>query len=190
MSASQGESHLEPARRTEPSETLDQLIPRLYYELRAAAHRQLDARHRDGNGTPSLSTTALVNEAYLKLVDQSSATWHDRAHFLALAAVAMRHILVDRARAHAAAKRGGARRRVTLDENTIALEDQAEVVLAIDEALTSLEAESPRLFQVVVSRFYGGLTEEETAEALGITVRTVQRDWAKARMLLRRSLAR
>ena len=169
-------------------EALDQLVPVLYAELRAAAHRQLNVRRNPNDSTPTFGTTALVNEAYLKLVDQSRATWKDRAHFLALASVAMRHVLVDRARARTATKRGGEHRKVSLDEETFSVDDQPEVVLAIDEALKSLEALDPRLAQVVVARFFGGLSEEETAEALGITKRTVQRDWVKARMLLRRAL--
>lgn len=133
-------------------------------------------------------TTALVHEAYIKLVDQSSAQWGDRAHFLALASVAMRHVLIDRAKARVALKRGGVRRQVTLDEGVIAVEDQAESLLDIDEALDRLAVIQPRLARVVECRFYGGLSEEEIAEALGVTVRTVERDWAKARMLLRAAL--
>jgi RNA polymerase sigma factor (TIGR02999 family) len=131
----------------------------------------------------------LVHEAYLKLVDQSRAGWRDRAHFFALSSVAMRHILVDRARARATLKRGGARRRVTLDDATITVDDCAEMLLALDEALERLAAVEPRLAKVVEYRFFGGLSEREIAEALGITERTVERDWVKARMLLRRALA-
>jgi len=173
--------------RRERREALDQLVAEIYQELRAVARRQLRARHR-GGGTPTLSTTALVNEAYLKLVDQSRATWRDRGHFLALAAVAMRHILVDRARGRSSEKRGGARQRITFDEEVIALDDQSDVVLALDEALDVLETLNPRLSQVVTLRFFGGISEEEIATMLDLTVRTVQRDWKKARMLLRRLL--
>jgi len=174
--------------RRERREALDQLVAGVYQELRAVAHRQLRARHRVAAGTPTLCTTALVNEAYLKLVDQSRATWRDRAHFLALAAVAMRHILVDRARARSSGKRGGARQRITWDDDAIALDDQSDVMLEIDEALAILETLNPRLSQVVTLRFFGGIAEEEIAGILDLTVRTVQRDWAKARMLLRRIL--
>ena len=135
------------------------------------------------------ATTELVHEAYLKLVDQSQAEWRDRAHFLALASVAMRHVLVDRAKGRAAVKRGGDRRRVSFDEGRIGADDQSEALLQLDEALERLAAAEPRLARVVEYRFFGGLTEDEIAEALAITVRTVQRDWAKARMLLRRALA-
>ena len=165
-------------------QSLDLVMSRGYQELRAIAHRRLTTRGRGG----TLSTTGLVNEAYLKLVDQSPAPWRDRAHFLALASLAMRHVLVDRARERHALKRGGARTHITFDEDQIGAEAQAEVVLNLNEAIDRLAAWEPRLAQVVECRFFGGLTETETAEALGITVRTVQRDWVKARVLLRRAL--
>jgi RNA polymerase sigma factor (TIGR02999 family) len=165
-------------------ESLDRLLPVVYEELRAIAHRHL-ARRGEGD---TLVTTALVHEAYLKLVDQSRAQWRDRAHFFALASVAMRHVLVDRAKARTAVKRGGVRRKITLDDDAIAVDDQAESLLEIDDALTRLAEVSPRLARIVECRFYGGLSEEEIAEALGVTVRTVERDWVKARMLLRQAL--
>jgi RNA polymerase sigma factor (TIGR02999 family) len=164
--------------------SFEHLVPLVYRELRAIAHRQLGARGRGG----TLSTTELVHEAYLKLVDQTQAGWRDRAHFLALASVAMRHVLVDRARARGALKRGGGRRAVSFDESRIGQDGQPETLLQLDEALERLSAVEPRLARVVECRFFGGLTEEEIAEVLGVTVRTVQRDWAKARMLLRRAL--
>ncbi len=170
--------------RSGKRESLDRLVPLVYEELRLIAHRQLAARGRDA----TLQTTGLVHEAYLKLVDQSRAQWHDRAHFLAVASLAMRHVLVDRAKARMALKRGGERRRITLDEDQIAVDDQPEALLQLDEAMNRLAEAQPRLAQVVECRFFGGLTEEEIAEALDVTVRTVQRDWAKARMLLRRAL--
>ena len=164
--------------------SLDRLVPLVYAELRAIAHRHLGAQERGG----TLSTTALVHEAYLKLVDQSRANWRDRAHFLALASVAMRHVLVDRAKARAALKRGGGQRPLTLDEQDLAVDEHPEALLQLDEALERLASVEPRLARVVECRFFGGLTETEIAEALGVTVRTVERDWAKARMLLRRAL--
>lgn len=170
--------------RTGDRESLDGLMPLLYAELQAIAHRQLGRRGRGG----SLSTTALVHEAYLKLVDQSQAQWRDRAHFLALAAVVMRHVLVNRAKARMAQKRGGDHLRITLDEQAIAADDQPAAMLQLNDALDQLALLEPRLARVVECRFFGGLTEEEIAEALAVTVRTVQRDWAKARMLLRRAL--
>lgn len=141
---------------------------------------------RGRNGT--LSTTALVNEAYLKLVEQSSVAWSDRAHFLALASLVMRHVLVDRARERIALKRGGVRHRIDLDDEEIAVDAEPEVVLQLNDAMDRLAAFEPRLAQVVECRFFGGLTEKETADALDVTVRTVQRDWVKARVLLRRAL--
>lgn len=159
----------------------EKLLPLVYDELRAIAHRRLAALGRGG----TLQTTGLVHEAYLKLVDHARADERDRAHFLALASVTMRHVLVDRAKARIALKRGGVQRRVTLDEQQIAVDDQPEAFLQLHEAITRLAELQPRLAQVVECRFFGGLTEDETAAALGVTVRTVQRDWAKARMLLR-----
>jgi len=171
-------------RRGGGRDVLDQLLPGVYRELCAIAHRQLMVVPAGA----SLVTSELVHEAYLKLVDQPGAQWQDRAHFFALASVAMRHILVDRAKARTALKRGGTRRPITLDEDVIAVADQAEALLDINEALDGLAETDARLARVVECRFFGGMAEEEIAEALGVTVRTVQRDWAKARMLLRRAL--
>ena len=184
MSASANPPAILTALRSGSRESLDRLVPLLYEELRAIAHRQI-ARQPTGG---TLDTTGLVHEAYLKVVDQSRADAHDRAHFLALASLAMRHVLVDRARVRGRVKRGGARGAVTLDEDRIAVDDQPEALLQLDEALTWLAELEPRLARVVECRFFGGLTEEEIAAALGVTVRTVQRDWSKARMLLRRAL--
>ena len=164
--------------------SVEEVVELTYQELRAIAHRRLVSRGRGG----TLSTTALVHEAYLKLVDQSQSRWNDRAHFFALASLAMRHVLVDRARERHALKRGGEHRQVTLNDDVTSVEDQADVLLQIDEALERLAAFEPRLARVVECRFFGGLTEADTAEALGVTIRTVQRDWVKARVLLRRAL--
>ena len=170
--------------RSRAQHSLDQVVALTYQELRAIAHRRLAARGPGG----TLSTTGLVHEAYLKLVDQSRAGWQDLAHFRALASLAMRHVLVDRARERSALKRGGVRQQITLDDEVTALEDQAEMLLQLNDALERLATVDPRLAQVVDCRFFGGLTEQETAEALGLTTRTVQRDWVKARVLLRRLL--
>jgi RNA polymerase sigma factor (TIGR02999 family) len=170
--------------RTGTDQSIDRLVPIVYAELRAIAHRQLAARGH----AASLVTTALVHEAYLKLVDQTRAQWKDRAHFFAIAALAMRQVLLDRAKAMATVKRGGNRRRISWDDVEIAVDDQPEALLQLNEALDHLAELEPRLARVVELRFFGGLTEEEIAEALGITTRTVQRDWSKARMLLRRAL--
>ena len=166
-------------------ESVDQAVAHAYRELRAIAHSRLSAR---GASAGTLSTTALVHEAYLKLVDQSRSGWNDRSHFLALASLAMRHVLVDRARERDTLKRGGERRRITLDDAELAVDADADVLLQLNDALDRLAAFEPRLAQVVECRFFGGLTDAETAEALGLTSRTVQRDWVKARVLLRRAL--
>lgn len=166
-------------------ESLDSLMPIVYEHLRNIARHQLAIR----GGGATLSTTGLVHETYLKLVDQSRIAWSDRAHFFALASVAMRHVLVDRARAKLAHKREGVLFRVTLDSDQVAGESQPETVLEINDALDRLAAVEPRLAKIVECRFFGGLTEDETATALGVTTRTVQRDWGKARMLLRRALS-
>ncbi|HEY7233120.1 MAG TPA: ECF-type sigma factor [Gemmatimonadaceae bacterium] len=168
--------------------TLGGLTELAYSELRAIAHRHLAARggRRDGNAT--LETTALVHEAYLKLAGTLPGTWRDEAHFRAVASVAMRQILVDRARARATVRHGGGLRRVSLSDTAIAVDDEPDLLLAIDAALVQLAALSPRLARLVELRFYGGLSESEAAADLGVTVRTVQRDWTKARMLITRAL--
>ena len=164
-------------------EAFDQILPLLYHELRRAAHRELSARPSD-----TLSTTALVHELYLKLSRVQRADWRDRAHFLSVAAVAMRHILVDRARRRTAEKRGGLHRSVTLDEQLTRADGQAESLLELHDALEKLALLDERLARVVECRFFGGMTEQETAEALSITERTVRRDWVKARGLLYQAL--
>ncbi|MGH2406027.1 MAG: sigma-70 family RNA polymerase sigma factor [bacterium] len=163
---------------------VDRLFPLVYDELRRIAHRQLGRERADH----TLGTTALVHEAYLKLVDQTRAKWADRAHFFAVAARAMRRILVDYARRHRALKRGGERARISLEDAALVAEERADTLLALDEALTRLAELDERLSRVVECRFFGGLTEEETAEALGITTRTVRRDWLKAKGWLSRAL--
>jgi RNA polymerase sigma factor (TIGR02999 family) len=180
-----GDTSDTPELRVGRFATLDGLMPAVYEELRAIAHRQLAIREVGG----TLSTTGLVHEAYLKLADQSRAAWRDRGHFFALASVAMRHVLVDRARARQAQKREGALQRVPLDSEQIAADDQAEALLLLNDAIDRLAAVEPRLARVVECRFFGGLSDEETAESLGVTTRTVQRDWCKARMLLRKALS-
>mgnify|MGYP003579871561 CR=1 FL=1 len=140
------------------------------------AHRQLRAE-RPGH---TLDTTGLVHETYLKLADHTQLDLRDRAHFFALAARAMRQVLVDYARRYRTARRGGDLRRVSLSEETTATE-RGDTLVALDEALERLAALNSRLSQVVECRYFGGLTQEETAEALGVTTRTVERDWAKAR---------
>ncbi len=165
----------------------DHLFPLLYQELRRIAHRQL-ARERSGH---TLSTTALVHEAYLELVDQSRAQWVDRAHFLAVAARVMRRVLLEYARQHRAEKRGGGRAPVVLDDAlAIAADARADALIETDDALERLAAIDERLARVVECRFFGGLTDAETAEALGITERTVRRDWVKAKLWLAEAFQR
>lgn len=177
---------IERARSGEAG-ALDELFARLYPELRRAAHGQ---RGRSGIHDPLLSTTALVNEAYLKLRGSERIAARDRGHFLAYAATAMRSIIIDAARARLAERRGGAdQQRVTLD-STLAdeLPQDDEELLDIDAALTSLAAIDRRLAQVVEMRWFGGLSEAEVGEALSISERTVRRDWEKARLLLAAAL--
>jgi RNA polymerase sigma factor (TIGR02999 family) len=163
---------------------LDRLFPIVYERLRDIAHAHLG---RDGTGR-TVSTTALVHEAYLKLVDAERVQWQDRNHFFSLASRAMRQILIDYARRHSASRRGGELHRVDLDDVQIAVVERAATLLALDEALTRLAAFSPRLAQVVELRFFGGLTEEEAAKVLGVTDRTVRREWIKARGWLQQEL--
>jgi RNA polymerase sigma factor (TIGR02999 family) len=184
MSANPEISDLLTQLRDGRREALDRLLPLIYDELRRIAHRQLGP----GRSGETLGTTALVHEAYLRLVNPARPEWRDRAHFFAVAAIAMRQILVDRARQHLALKRGGDWRRISLDDTALAVEEQAQELLELDEALKKLSALDERLGKVVEYRFFGGLTEEETAEALRVTVRTVQRDWVKAKGLLYQEL--
>jgi RNA polymerase sigma factor (TIGR02999 family) len=163
---------------------VDRLFPLVYEELRRIAHRQL-RNERPGH---TLSTTAVVHEAYLDLVKQR-AQWVDRAHFFGVAAFVMRRVLLEYARAHHAAKRGGGVSHLTLDDALEAsADDRADMLIAIDDALTRMAAIDPRLARVVECRFFGGLTAAETAEVLGVTERTVERDWVKAKALLAHSL--
>ena len=165
---------------------LDRLMPLVYEDLRALAKSYLRRRRPDD----TLETTALVHEAYLRLVHQEKVDWKSRSHFFAAAAQAIRHILVDHARARGRAKRGGAWRRVTLDE-AVAITERRDVdVLALDEALNKLASLDHRQSRVVESRFFGGLTIEEVGCALGVSPRTVNDDWTVARAWLRRELHR
>ncbi len=164
----------------------DRLFPLIYDELRVLARRQLRRAGRD----QTLNTTALLHEAYLKLVDQSRAVVQDRHHFFALAAKAMRHILVDGARRRSAMKRGGAADPLPLDDDAPAAAERGSEVVAVDEALARLEAADPRLGKIVELRFFGGLSVEETAETLDLSPRTVKRDWRKARAFLYHEMGR
>jgi len=165
--------------------TVDELLPLVYGELRRLAQRYMRRERPDH----TLTTTALVHEAYLRLVDQTRVQWQDRNHFLGIAAIAMRRILVEHARRRNAQRHGGARQRVSLSDLTLAQDDSADTLLALDEAMVRLAALNPRLVRVVECRYFLGLTEEETAAALEITSRTVRRDWIKAKGWLATALA-
>lgn len=164
---------------------LDRLAPLVYSELRRIAAR-LMAGERAGH---TLQATALVNEAYLRLVDTHLASWQDRAHFFALCAQAMRRILVDHARSRGSVKRGAGQVRMELEEGLAAAPSAEADLLKIDDALNRLAALDPRKGQVVELRFFGGLSVEETAEALKISPETVMRDWKMARAWLYRELS-
>jgi RNA polymerase sigma factor (TIGR02999 family) len=163
---------------------LDRLMPVVYAELRQIAQRQL----RRQSAGHTLNTTALVHEAYLKLLGHAGVRWVDRAHFFCVAARAMRQVLINHAQQQATAKRGGRWRRIPLDQAVLAVEEQADLLLALDEALTRLAALNERLSRVVECRFFGGMSEAEVATALGVTDRTVRRDWLKARLWLHTEL--
>jgi RNA polymerase sigma-70 factor (ECF subfamily) len=167
-------------------DALDRLIPLVYAELRRIAARRLRAER----GDHTLQPTALVNEAYVRLVERPNADWQDRAHFLACAARLMRQILVDHARDRRAEKRGGDRVRVTLGEDVMRTGEPEVDVLALDSALERLAAQDEEKGRIVELRYFGGLSNEETAEALGISPRSVNRGWALARAWLRRELER
>jgi RNA polymerase sigma factor (TIGR02999 family) len=162
----------------------DRLVVEVYPELRKIAARHM-RRERDGH---TLQTTALVHEAYLKLVNQREADWTNRAHFFAVAAQIMRRILVDHARTRLAEKRGGGVMALPLDEAIVFTPERSEQVVALDEALTRLEARDERVGRVVELRFFAGLSVEETAEALRISTRTVKRDWQFGRAWLQAEL--
>lgn len=165
----------------------DRLVPMVYDELRRIAHGHL-RRQRPGG---TLDTTGLVHEAYLKLAEQTALDVRDRGHFLAISARAMRQVLIDFARARTAGKRGGPQaQRVTLEDDLAAVESQAERLLDVDRALERLRAHSERLARVVECRYFAGFSEEETAEALGASLRTAQREWLRARAWLQRELGR
>ncbi|MFN2502421.1 MAG: sigma-70 family RNA polymerase sigma factor [Pyrinomonadaceae bacterium] len=165
---------------------LDRMMPIVYSELHRLAHHYMN-RERVGH---TLQTSALVNEAYLRLVDQRNVRWNNRAHFFAIAAQMMRRILVDYARNHLYAKRGGGALHVSLDQAQLASNEPTAEVTALDEALTKLESIDPQQARVVELRFFGGLTIKETATALGISVDTVKREWSTAKAWLYREMRR
>jgi RNA polymerase sigma factor (TIGR02999 family) len=165
---------------------LDELAPLVYGELRRMAHRYL-RRENPGN---TLQPTALVNEAYLRLVDVNNVSWEDRAHFFAVSAQMMRRILVDAARARLTGKRGGGAVHLNLNDSIDAIPDRSGELVALDEALNDLAQLDPRKARVVEMRFFGGLSVEETAQVLKISAPSVLRDWKLARAWLMRELSR
>jgi RNA polymerase sigma-70 factor, ECF subfamily len=166
------------------ADALDRLFPLVYQELRRVAHRYMRDERRDC----PLQTTALVHEAYLRLIDVTRVDWQSRTHFLAVSANMMRRILVEAARRRKADKRGGDASHVALDEGLIPPPDRSADLLALDDALEELATLSARKARVVELRYFGGLTVEETAEVLGISPETVGRDWKVARLWLRNEL--
>ncbi|MDX1647324.1 MAG: ECF-type sigma factor [Longimicrobiales bacterium] len=165
-------------------DAFDRLVELVYDDLRAIAHRHLMMGPRDA----VLDTTVLVHEAYLKLSGSEDGDWPGRAQFFAFCSTVMRRLLIDFARKRQSLKRGGARVRVTLDDAAAVVEEEVLEVLAVNEALEKLESRSPRMARVVECRFFGGMSVAQTAEALGTSVRTVEREWTRARVYLRRAL--
>ncbi len=173
------------AYREGDRDALGRLVPLVYGDLRLLARRQLAGR-RSGH---TLQTTGLVHEAYLKLADAERGAWKDRGHFFAVASLAMRQIIVDHARHHRAQKRGGSQPIGSLDDVEIALDEQADSIVELDEALAGLGAIDARLPRLVECRFFAGLTAEETALALGVSKKTVDRDWKRGPAGRRRARA-
>jgi RNA polymerase sigma-70 factor (ECF subfamily) len=163
---------------------LEQLMPLVYGELHRLAHQHM--RHEKAGHI--LQTSALINEAYLRLVDEPQIHWQNRAHFFGIAARLMRRILVDEARKRNSAKRGGAAIQVSLNEATSVAQEQAANVVALDDALKNLEAIDSRQSEIVELRFFGGLSIEETADVLKVSTGTVMRDWTFARAWLRNEM--
>jgi RNA polymerase sigma factor (TIGR02999 family) len=163
---------------------LDKLFPLVHSELRRIAQRQM-SQERPGH---TLQATALVNEAYLKLAGQQGFDWQNRAHFFAVCAQVMRHILIDHARAHARDKRGGGAVKVSLNDALVVVEDQTAHFIALDEALRVLERLDPQKGKIVELRYFGGLSVEEAAEVMNISPRTVRREWQRAKAWLYRMM--
>ena len=166
-------------------EAIDRLLPMVYRELHEIAQRQM-VFERPGH---SLQATALVHEAYMKLIGNEEIRWAGKSHFFAAAAESMRRILVDSARKRGRQKRGGTNKRLALDLAEIVMEEQSDQILALDEALKILEAQDERMARIVKLRFFSGLSVEDTARAMDISERTVKREWALARAWLFRALS-
>jgi RNA polymerase sigma factor (TIGR02999 family) len=166
-------------------EALDQLMPLVHEELHRLAHRYL-SRERSNH---TLQTTALVNEAYLRLVDRKHVHWKNRVHFFAISAQLMRCILVDHARSLAYAKRGGGAHKIAFDEALVVSKERAAEVIALDDVLKQLAVLDPQQARIVELRFFGGLTIEETAEALSLSTATIKREWVSAKAWLYHELS-
>jgi RNA polymerase sigma factor (TIGR02999 family) len=167
-------------------EALDKLVPLVHEELRRLARRYMRREHAGH----TLQTSALVNEAYLKLIDQREVRWRNRTHFFAIAAQLMRRILIDHARRHHYQKRGGGAYKLSLDEAALVIQERAADLVALDDALSELAEFDPRKSQIVEMRFFGGMSAEEVAEALSCSLRTVEREWRKAKAWLHRAVSR
>ncbi len=166
------------------SSALDRLVPLVYADLRRIARSHV----RRGPSAHTLNATSLVHEAYMRLVDQTQVVWEGRQHFLSVCARAMRQIVISNARKHSAKKRGGGERLVTWDDEKVSDPSRSDSLLELNEALERLAKWDERLARVVECRYFAGYTEAETAEALGSSLRTVQRDWMRARAWLREDL--
>jgi len=185
-SSSQEVTQLLIAWREGDKQALDRLTPLVYGELCRIAHRFMRRESPDH----TLQTSALVNEAYLRLTDCQQVDWQNRAHFFGIAAQMMRQILIDHARSHARAKRGGALRQVSFEESAVISVERAAELIALDDALNDLAAFDLSKSRIVELRFFGGLTNEEVGEVLGMSLRTVEREWRKAKAWLRRAISK
>ena len=184
--SSQEVTRLLLAWRNGDQDALERLTPLVYGELRRMAHRFMRRERPDH----TLQTSALVNEAFLRLIDCQQVNWQNRAHFFGLAAQMMRQILIDHARSHARAKRGGALRQVLFEETAVVSAERAAELIALDDALNALAAFDISKSRIVELRFFGGLTNEEVGEVMGMSLRTVEREWRKAKAWLRRTISK
>ncbi|NOT63446.1 MAG: sigma-70 family RNA polymerase sigma factor [Acidobacteria bacterium] len=183
---SQEVSHLLAAWRAGDLTALERLTPLVYGELHQLAHRYM-RRENDGH---TLQTSALVNEAFVRLIEQPQINWQNRAHFFGVAAQMMRHILLDYARTRMRAKRGGGALQVSLDETALVTGVRAAELIALDDALNELATHDVRKSRLVELRFFGGLSNEEVAEVLGMSLRSVEREWRKAKAWLLHALSK
>ena len=166
-------------------EAFEKLLALVYQQLQRLARQQL----RRAKPSATLDTVALINEAYMRLADESGVDWQNRSHFYAVTARAMRFIIVDNARRQGAEKRGSGARNLTLEAELVAAPQQPEMVLSVNDAIEQLEIFNERLAYIVECRFFSGMTEDEIAESLGVSTRTIQRDWRRARAWLQRILS-